>query len=336
MREGATIGLLCAGVASLIARRGSGLHWQVEGNFMEAIDFDFCYPVVEFNPPPEIEVYIKQKKYVVKADENWYNVSERLRKEYKFPPGTLFRIFPIDMENERLDDEHHAYSFDWEAGKQYWFDIVRDPSKDRNDRYGREIRMVDPFGRVDTFVIPLNASIYEIRNLCSRLLEVPDSLMMDCVQRNDLEWNWGHREGSATPLISCTLISPSNRGNANVYEGSDTFKAEQIGRILGVRVPPFERCRTEGGAPHFTIYQPEEWFPIGLRAIREHDLVFQMNGVIIPTPKQIAFDRRVLRAEEQTSGINSGLGDFLQEMSLYESKPVYICVGTGHTMLGDV
>jgi hypothetical protein len=35
-------------------------------------------------------------------------------------------------------------------------------------------------------------------------------------------------------------------------------------------------------------------------------------------PKQVAFNRRVLRAEEQTSGINLGLGDFLQEMSLDE------------------
>jgi hypothetical protein len=113
---------------------------------------------------------------------------------------------------------------------------------------------------------------------------VPDSLPMDCARHNDLECHWGYREGSATPFISCTLISDSNRRNVNIYHGSDAFKAEQMGRILDVKIPPFELCRVEGNSPHFTIWQPGEWTQLGLRVMREHDLVFQMNGVIIPTP----------------------------------------------------
>jgi hypothetical protein len=51
-------------------------------------------------------------------------------------------------------------------------------------------------------------------------------------------------------------------------------------------------------------------------------------------PKQITFNRRVLSAEEQTAGINSGLGDFLQDMSFDEAEPLYVCVGAVHTMRG--
>jgi hypothetical protein len=50
--------------------------------------------------------------------------------------------------------------------------------------------------------------------------------------------------------------------------------------------------------------------------------------------KQIAFSRRVLKAEEQTAGINAGLGDFLQEMSFEDTKLVFVCVGADHTMRG--
>jgi hypothetical protein len=34
------------------------------------------------------------------------------------------------------------------------------------------------------------------------------------------------------------------------------------------------------------------------------------------------------------AGINSGLGDFLQEMSFLDSDPVFVCVGAGYTMRG--
>jgi hypothetical protein len=49
------------------------------------------------------------------------NVSERLVAEYGLPRGSLLRIFPVDMEIDRLGEDDHAYSFDWEEGKQDWF-----------------------------------------------------------------------------------------------------------------------------------------------------------------------------------------------------------------------
>jgi hypothetical protein len=58
----------------------------------------------------------------------------------------MFRIFPVDMAIDRLGQDDHAYSFDWEEDKQCWFDIIHDLAKDRNGMFSRELRMVDPFG----------------------------------------------------------------------------------------------------------------------------------------------------------------------------------------------
>jgi hypothetical protein len=60
--------------------------------------------------------------------------------------------------------------------------------------------------------------------------------------------------------------------------------------------------------------------------------LYQMHASL---QKQIAFNRRMLKAENQSAGINSGLGDFLQDMSFEESDPVFVGVGVGHTMRGN-
>jgi hypothetical protein len=51
--------------------------------------------------------------------------------------------------------------------------------------------------------------------------------------------------------------------------------------------------------------------------------------------KQIAFNRRVLKAEDQVAGINSGMGDFLQDMSFESSEGVFVCVNVDHTARGN-
>jgi hypothetical protein len=46
--------------------------------------------------------------------------------------------------------------------------------------------------------------------------------------------------------------------------------------------------------------------------------------------KQIAFNRRVLKAEDRIAG----LADSLQDVSFDESDPAFICVAADHTMRG--
>jgi hypothetical protein len=61
---------------------------------------------------------------------------------------------------------------------------------------------------------------------------------------------------------------------------------------------------------------------------------FALDRMHASRQKQIAFNRRVLKTEDQVAGINPGLGDFLQDMSFNDEDPVFICVGIGHTMRG--
>jgi hypothetical protein len=98
---------------------------------------------------------------------------------------------------------------------------------------------------------------------------------------NELECHWGHREGSSVPLISCTLISDNNRGNANIYDGSNMFKADQMGRMLDVKIPPFEKCQVEIRNDRAIIRQPGDLIPRGLRSLKEHVFAFQYEGQTI-------------------------------------------------------
>jgi hypothetical protein len=61
---------------------------------------------------------------------------------------------------------------------------------------------------------------------------------------------------------------------------------------------------------------------------------FSLDRMHASLQKQISFNRRVLRADEQTAGINSGIGDFLQEMSFEEANPVFVSAGACYTMRG--
>jgi hypothetical protein len=50
--------------------------------------------------------------------------------------------------------------------------------------------------------------------------------------------------------------------------------------------------------------------------------------------KQVAFNQRVLKDEEEVSGINSGLADFMQGMSFAIDNPVFVYVNVGERMRG--
>jgi hypothetical protein len=47
---------------------------------------------------------------------------------------------------------------------------------------------------------------------------------------------------------------------------------------------------------------------------------------------QVAFNQRILKNEEEVSGINADLADFLQEMSM--TTPLCACVNVGGYMCG--
>jgi hypothetical protein len=99
-----------------------------------------------------------------------------------------------------------------------------------------------------------------------------------------MECHCGFKEGSVTPLVTYTIVSDNNRGDATIYEGSETFKADQIGRLLVIKVPAFVQARTETTTKHVTLSFEGEWIPLGLRFLREHDFAFQLCGSLIESP----------------------------------------------------
>jgi hypothetical protein len=98
-------------------------------------------------------VYIKQRKMEVMDDESWYQVSERIAAAFGLPRLSVFRLFPMDGVVTRLGADDGAYSFEWTEGRQYWWTNAHDPAKDRRTAAGREMKLVNPEGKVDTLAI---------------------------------------------------------------------------------------------------------------------------------------------------------------------------------------
>jgi hypothetical protein len=171
---------------------------------------------------------------------SWINLSDQLVKKMNLPKGTLFRIYPVTGTVENQDAEDHSYPITWEAGKQYWFDIVYDVSKDRHDR-SKQILMVDPNRRVDTFVVPRTATAQHVADQWKRFLEVPNEIGMDVKTGNGEEFYWGYL--TAKEVTTYTFRAANFHGDVRIFEGTPRFEAEQIGRLLGFKMPPFEKCR---------------------------------------------------------------------------------------------
>jgi hypothetical protein len=70
-----------------------------------------------------------------------------------------------------------------------------------------------------------------------------------------------------------------------VFPGTDQFKADQIGRLLDLKVPPIVQCqikqRQRGGA---IIECDGEVVPFGLRILKEHQFEWNLEGRILEAP----------------------------------------------------
>jgi hypothetical protein len=62
---------------------------------------------------------------------SWINLSDQLVKRWNLPKGSLLQIMPTVGDVDDRDPDDQSYTIRWENGKQYWCDIVYDPSKDR-------------------------------------------------------------------------------------------------------------------------------------------------------------------------------------------------------------
>jgi hypothetical protein len=116
------------------------------------------------------------------------------------------------MDIERLGDDDHSYSFGWEDGKQYWFEVVHDSSKDPHGLC-RQIRMANPAGRVESFVVPGQTDVEEVRNLWKKMIDCPDDVTLQMNHHNGLEFYWGLSNASCSigELYISLSIQPNER-----------------------------------------------------------------------------------------------------------------------------
>jgi hypothetical protein len=278
----ATVGRLREWVTEWMRQRGQPDNWTLGRADNEAIDFDWEYPVSVEEREQTLKIYLKQKEIEVRPSESWINLSDRLVRHYRLPAGTLFRIFLVIGTVDNQDSEDHSYDITWEDGKQYWYDIVCDDARDRAG-HSKLIRMIDGFGRVDTLVIRNNATQIQILAQWRTLLEIPTTMALDINTGNNSDYHWPYH--SCPETIPCVFRSLDFHWNASVFTGPDQFKAEQISRILDVKMPPIAQChisRVNDGP--IIIQYGEETVPLGLRILREHLFSWNLEGRIL-TPQ---------------------------------------------------
>jgi hypothetical protein len=236
----------------------------------EQADFDFEYPVVPVSRPGEIDVFLKHAKVRIRTDESWMEVSERMVRHFGFPKGTIFPIFPVDNVISRMGDDDHAYACDWKENGQYWFDIIRDPIEGPRG-WCKEIRLIDPSGRVDMFVIPTTAIENDVATLWKKILGFPEDRQMAMTRRNDTGFYWGTLD-RPDHRIMCMLKSRSNSATASLYAASNIFMADRLCRVLGVKVPPFELCQVTQANRRITVEQDDDWYQLSWNILRGHAL----------------------------------------------------------------
>jgi hypothetical protein len=232
----------------------------------EAIDFDNEYPVTVIKREQRLRIFVKQMEVEIRPSESWMNLSDRLVKFHNQPAGTLFRIFPTIGTVDNQDSEDHSCDITWEDRKQYWFDIAYDDSRDRRGQ-AKLIRMIDGFGRVDTLVIRNDATDAQILKQWRKLMEIPESISLSIRVGGRDNCFWGYRSNPDT--IPCIFRTAIGHGNASIMDGPAQFKAEQISRILDIKMPPLAQCHVtrEDGGP-VKIQYGGEIAPLSLKILR--------------------------------------------------------------------
>jgi hypothetical protein len=280
--EDATLGRFKERVADWMSQRGQGGDWTIEGADQDCIDWGRIYEVIPVIREAPIRIFLKQIELEILPSLSWINLSDQLLRKWGLTKGTLLRIFPADGRVDNRDDEDHSYTFDWEAGKQCWFDIAYDLSKYPGDK-AKLIRMIDQYGRVDRMVVKKEASDSHILAQWTKLLGIPTSIRLGIGSNNNIDYFWTYR--SVPETIPCVFRTSAGQGNACIFDGPHQFKAEQLGRILDIRFPPLDLCQIsrEDKGPVIIQFQGEVQ-RLGLRILNEHILGWNLEERILFDP----------------------------------------------------
>jgi hypothetical protein len=279
MASDATLERLKQRMVEWMRLRGQGPDWTIEGRHREVIDFSHEYEVIPKVYEIPMRVFLRQWETTVVPSQSWINVSDMFAAKLGLPKGTLFRIFPVVGTVDNQDAEDFAYSIVWEAEKQYWFDIVYDPAKDLGG-LARQVLMVDSFGRVNSFVVPHNAIAQDVEALWRRVIDAPDNVGISVTTGDNEVFHWGY--SVAPNHVAYAIETPSARFNVDVFPGNTQFQADQISRLLDVKLPPLIQAKkTKLAHAGFKLQFDEDPLPLGLRLMATHIFSWNLEGTIM-------------------------------------------------------
>jgi hypothetical protein len=219
-----------------------------------------------------------------------------------------------------LGNDDHAFSFDWKEGAQYWFDIVHDSARDRMD-LTRQIHMIDPNNRVETFVIHGAAQPNDIVPLWAKVIGCPADFRITCRTNGNQNHLWGIVFPRSAVPIAATVRTPTGQTSVGIIDGSDTYRACQLSRALGIKLPPFSRLRISPSTTGGILFEADEEFsPLNLGIIRELQPSWQMPRLRIDSPGPMEWWEPANREEIMRLGHSINF-DIPEDLSLAVFSP---------------
>jgi hypothetical protein len=274
-------------VADWMNHQGQGPEWTIDRPDNEEIEFTYEFEVIPLVRDVPVRIFLKQAELEVSSSLSWMNLSDQLVKKWNLPKGTLIQIMPSTGTVDDQDPDDQSYTITWEEGKQYWYDIVYEPHKDRESA-SHEVVMIDDFDRTDTLVVPVNANVHQVRDLWKQILEIPDDIQLHVQTANNREFYWTLE--SPRSEIPFTFSAINLRGNANIFEGSSHFRAEQLSRRLGVKIPPLVACKITPRQRHGPVIEYDGEVPqLSHRLLKSHLFSWNLNGTIFTAPEVTAW-----------------------------------------------
>jgi hypothetical protein len=269
-------------VADWLNQSGQGTEWTIDRPDSEEIEFSYEFEVIPLVHDVPIRIFLKQTELEVSSSLSWINLSDQLVKKWNLPKGTLLQVMPMIGTVDDQDPDDQSYTVTWEEGKQYWYNIVYDPIKDRKSA-SKEIMMIDAFDRVDSLVVPINANVYQVRDLWRQSLEIPNDIDVHVQTINSREFYWTLE--SSRSEVAFTFSAVNLRGNATIYEEPPHFRAEQLSRRLGVKIPPLAVCKEAPRQRHGPIIEYDgEVSQLNHRLLKTHHFSWNLNGTILAAP----------------------------------------------------
>jgi hypothetical protein len=191
----------------------------------------------------------------------------------------MFRIFPVEGTVDNRDPVDFACDFTWEADKQYWYDIVYDASKDPMG-LARQVLLVDPLGRVNYFVVPHDAIAQDVAELWKRVTEAPADSHIEVRSRDNEVFFWSYSPRPSK--VSFVIDTPDLRYNIDIFPGSTQYEADQISRMLDVKMPPLVLAR-KSKLSHvgFKLEYDFNFVPLALHLLAEHIFSWNLEGTIL-------------------------------------------------------